>query len=116
MSEPIASTPLAAIKNAKNRAKLAELAAEYRALSDQKAAIEAAQKGLMDEIEPLRAATGFAKISGEGWDIVRVHQDRRSINRDKLLSNGVTLDVIEASTDVKPVDYTQIVAQKTKKS
>lgn len=78
--------------------KLSALCEQYRQLSDDKGAIDAAQKVLMEDIKKLAARTGSDKVRGNGWLLLNVESGRSDIDATKLLAAGVPIEVVTGAT------------------
>jgi hypothetical protein len=107
------------IKSRKTRDYLAGLIQEYTGITETISSLEKAKKERGAEIESLANTLGinFAETKvrfpgvGSLSQTVRV---TKSIAAHKLLSHGVSQDVIEASTDVRESRYFQPRAEKVK--
>jgi hypothetical protein len=107
------------IKSRKTRDYLAGLIEEYTGLSETISALEKSKKERLAEIESLVSTLGIdftstkVRFPGVG-SLSQTVRVTKTIAAHKLLSHGVSQDVIEASTDVKTSIYYQPRAEKIK--
>lgn len=93
---------------------LPDLCARYRELHIEIAEREKEKKELGADIKALLDAVGQTAVHGTNWVAVRSRDtEKESLSKEKLLENGVGMDVIEASIEKTPVSgYVQVKAWK----
>jgi hypothetical protein len=100
------------IKSRKTRDYLAGLIQEYTGITETISSLEKAKKERGAEIESLASTLGIdftstkVRFPGVG-SLSQTVRITKTIAAHKLLSHGVSQDVIEASTDVKTSTYYQ---------
>jgi hypothetical protein len=106
---PTDATPLDSIKDAKLRKRLNNACIEVRELQEQITAMEARKKQIVeDEIRPTLRQVKLDKVRGEGWLAIKNMRTTKTISAEKLIENGVDMDVIEASTVKKETEIVQV--------
>jgi hypothetical protein len=82
-----------------------QMVERYRQLKEDAALIQAE----LDEIRPLMEATvilsGKKRVRTGGWQVTRVEKDTRTIVKERLIDQGVRIEVIEAATRVTTSSY-----------
>lgn len=96
------------VKNAKARKRLPELCAEYRALAEDRQAIEEAQKSLKEDIDQLAKSARITKVQGDGWVLMKTTSKRSTIKPERLVEKGVSMEVIEYATVTSESSYYQV--------
>lgn len=91
-------------------AKLASRCAQYRDLSEEIAALKAAQESTMKEIRELATANGLTRVAGDTWLLTRSAGQKR-LSAEKLLEQGVAMQVIEAAT-VRGASFYKVLGRK----
>ncbi len=74
----------------------------YAELKSQAKALEQAMEMHKAKIGAIRAETGETAIEIEGFKITYVTGERKILNKELLLQQGVTMAQIEAATETKP--------------
>ena len=87
---------------------LPDLIAEYRQLQETIKAAEARKKEIADDAKILLEGAEAESITGDGWNCCVVRQERSSLKKELLLQHGVSMDVIDASTETKESSYIQV--------
>lgn len=82
---------------------LPDMAREYRGISAKIAPLEARKKELGAEIKALLDAVEVGSIRGDDWIAIRTKDTKTfTLSAEKLLMNGVEMDVIKESYDESP--------------
>jgi hypothetical protein len=81
----------------------------YAELRAQSKAIELAMDKEKAEIGALREEAGVDKLAIEGFSVAYVTNLRSTLSKPKLIAMGVTMEMIEDATEVKPgKPYTKV--------
>ncbi len=97
MSVIVEAKPLSSIKSLKVRRKLAHLCESFRDVHDEITALDVAKKSLMREISDIASGHKLQKIAGDGWLLTK-SKGRKTLKKELLLAQGVTMDQIEKAT------------------
>ena len=76
---------------------------EYLEIQAQAKELENRRKELSEEISPLLIAVDHNSIRGDGWNVIRSCQHRKTILAERLLAKGVSSEIIKACTRVNEV-------------
>lgn len=103
--------PVDEIKDERARNSLPDLCADYRELQNQIAALEAAKKVLIADIENHAKRARLTKVSGDGWLLLRSKSTYSKISKEKLVEKGVKLSVIAAATESTEKVYYKVLGR-----
>lgn len=87
---------------------LPQLCERYRTVHESVVALEKEKKELSAQILPLMDAVEAKSITAPTWVAVKSKGTNVSISKEKLLANGVGMDIIEKSTQRTPYYYVQV--------
>jgi hypothetical protein len=105
MTETDAGIRVEAVKDKQARQTLHELCTEYRRLAGEAGALEIALKAVKADIDAMAKKARVKKILGDGWVVLKVSpKPSKSLKKELLLENGVSMDTIKASTVETPRD------------
>jgi hypothetical protein len=91
------------------KSKLLKRLRVYAELRAQLKAIESAMDKEKSEIGLLREEAGVDKLAIEGFSVAYVTNLRSTLSKPKLVAMGVTMEMIEDATEVKPgKPYTKV--------
>lgn len=93
--------PVDSITDAKVRRRVSTLCAEIREMNDEIAALEAAKKGLTEQLTDIGTKAKLGKVVGDGWLLLPPY-GRKTLKKELLLEQGVTVEQIELATVEEP--------------
>jgi hypothetical protein len=96
------------LKDTHARKTLPGMCSEYRRLAEEAGALGLAMKAVKADIDEAVKKTRVKKIVGDGWMVLKVTRNIKSIKQELLLEQGVDMDVIEAATVEKSSTSIQV--------
>lgn len=114
------STPLSSIRSEKLRNELVSTLRKRRALDKKIKSLETAKKDLLDIAVGIAEKLDLERISSGSdvgdWTLMKIRQEKVSLDMKKLLENGVSLTVIERSSTKKKSEFWRVDYVKPKKA
>lgn len=97
MSKPDTATPISSLRSKKDQIALDQLCLEISSFSARISVLEKQKREAMSKAIVISQAYNAPKIRGEGWLLFR-SEGRKTLSKELLLEQGVSMEVIEAAT------------------
>lgn len=102
------------IKDTKLKARLRDLCATVRDANSEIDAHQVIKRKALDELLVLAKSNKLQKVGGPDWMLLRTTSSHSSIKKEKLLKAGVSMDIIDASTETKITESVRVTAREDK--
>ena len=110
--DKVEAKPLDSIKDRKVRSQIDELCREIRDAQESIRAYEAVKDEAMAKLKPLAKSLRLSRLRGDTWLLMRDTVERSKIVKEKLLSLGVSMKIIEDATETKTTEQVSVRANK----
>lgn len=120
MSQPLKSTSeieakaVSEIKDLKAREEIKDLCQSVREANAEIDAYQAIKRKSLDRLMEISKKLKLRKVDGPDWTLLRVSTTNSKLSKEKLLKNGVSMEVIDASTEKSVSESIQVRARVVK--